>query len=62
MPRYQHPLEVHGIQTLLDEGIDVQDIEVKDLLIMILTELKILNMQMSLITDEEIDENEVDYD
>lgn len=56
MPRFQHPLEVHGVQTIIDEGLDVKDLEVKDLLAMILMELKVLNTHMLLITEEEIDE------
>lgn len=55
MPRYQYPLEVHGLQTILDEGVQVEDLEVKDLLLMILAELKVMNEHLALITDEEIE-------
>jgi len=58
MGRHQYPLEVHGMQTILDEGLDVKDIEVKDLLIMIYVELKKMNDHLYSITDEEI--NHVD--
>jgi len=58
MPRYQSPLEVHGLQTILDEGVEVQDLEVKDLLLFILAELKTMNEHLTIITDEEIDIDE----
>lgn len=54
MARYQYPLEVYGIQTLLDEGVQVEDLELKDLMVMILSELKVLNAHMAIMTDEEI--------
>jgi hypothetical protein len=58
MPRYQYPLEVHGLQTILDEGVQVEDLEAKDLLLMILAELKVMNEHLALITNEEIDIDE----
>lgn len=58
MPRYQFPLEVHGVQTLLDEGVKVDDLEVKDLLVFILAELRVMNRHLALMTDEEIDIDE----
>ena len=60
MGRFQHPLEVYGIQTLLDDGIQVEDLELKDLMVMILSELKTLNMHMSIVTDEEVDAAKID--
>lgn len=58
MPRYQYPLEVHGVQTILDEGVKTEDLEVKDLLLFILAELKTMNEHITIITDEEIDTDE----
>jgi hypothetical protein len=58
MPRYQYPLEVHGVQTILDEGVKTEDLEVKDLLLFILAELKTMNEHLTIITDEEIDTDE----
>jgi len=55
MPREQYPLEIHGIQTILDNGLDVRDLEVKDILLLILAELRIIREHSSIITDEEID-------
>jgi hypothetical protein len=55
MPRFQYPLEVHGLQTILDEGVKAEDLEVKDLLLFILAELKTMNEHLTIITDEEID-------
>ena len=58
MPRYQYPTEVHGLQTILDEGVEVQDLEAKDILLLILAELKTMNEHLTIITDEEIDIDE----
>ena len=55
MPRYQNPLEIHGFTDMVTDGLDVKDLEVKDLLLFILAELKTLNLHMAMITDEEID-------
>ena len=55
MPRFQHPLEIHGFTDMVDEGLDVKDLEVKDLLLFILAELKTMNEHLALITDEELD-------
>ena len=52
--REQWPFEIHGIQTILDEGIEVEDMSVKDLLIEILIELKKANIHNEIITEEEI--------
>jgi len=53
MPRYQHPLEIHGFDDMLEGGLKVKDLEVKDLLLMILMELKTMNTHLYSITDEE---------
>lgn len=58
MPRYQHPLEIHGFDAMVKDGLDVKDLEVKDLLFFILAELKVMNKHLALITDEEIDVND----
>ena len=55
MPRYQHPLEVHGFDEMVEDGLDVKDLEVKDLLFFILAELKTMNEHLTIITDEELD-------
>lgn len=55
MARRQWPVEVHGIQTILDEGLEVEDMSVKDLLVEILMELKKLNLHAQVITNEEIE-------
>lgn len=52
--RKQWPLEVHGIDTILDDGIEVHEKTMRDLLTEILRELKQFNMHMQSITDEEI--------
>ena len=55
MPRKQWPIEIHGMDTILDDGIKVKDLDVKELLVFILIELKKLNIQAQLITEEEIE-------
>lgn len=58
MPRYQSPVEVYGVNKILEEGLDVKDLEVKDILLFILTELKAMNEHLAIVTDEEIDIDE----
>jgi len=53
--RKQWPLEVHGIDTILEDGIDVKELDVQELLVLILFELKKANIQLQSMTDEEID-------
>ena len=55
MPRYQHPLEIYGFDKMVKDGLDVKNLEVKDLLLFILAELKTMNEHLIIITDEEID-------
>ena len=40
MPRKQHPVEVYGLDTIIDDGLDVKDITAIQLLQGILTTLK----------------------
>ena len=58
MPRYQHPLELHGFDKMIEEGLDVKDLEVKDLLFLILAELKVMNEHLTIVSDEEINAND----
>jgi hypothetical protein len=58
MPRYQYPLEVYGFDKMVENGLDVHDLEVKDLLLFILAELKVINEHLTSMTDEEIDVDE----
>lgn len=53
--RIQHPLEIYGLDTIIKDGIKVEDLEVKDLLILVLSELKKINEHLYCITEEEID-------
>lgn len=59
MGREQHPLEIHRFEEMLDEGLDVHEKTVRDLLGEILEELKLFNRHMQVITEEEI--SETDY-
>jgi len=60
--RKQHPLEIHGMDTILGEGISVEDVSSKDLLIYILLELKTMNSFLAEITDMEIEKEEINDD
>lgn len=53
--RVQHPLEVHGVQQILDDGLEVHEMSMRDLLRKILFELQRMNKHLQLITDEEIE-------
>jgi len=55
MPRFQHPLEIYGFDKMIKEGLDVEDLEVKDLLLFILAELKTMNEHLTIISDEELE-------
>ena len=59
MPREQHPLEIYGIQKIIDEGLEVKDISVKDLLFRILIELKIANIHNEIVTEEEVNSHDI---
>ena len=62
MGRKQHPLEIYGMETILGEGITVEDVSSKDLLIYILLELKTMNSFLAEITDMEIEKEEINDD
>lgn len=55
MARTQHPFELYGMDTVLKEGLDVHDFEVKELLAMILIELRVANNHLYSMTDEEVE-------
>lgn len=60
MGRFQHPVEVHGVQKILDEGLDVKEMTLREILVEILMELKKINIHNEIITDEEILDEEVE--
>ena len=60
MPRYQHPFELHGFDKMVEDGLDVKEMSVRDLLCEILGELKRLNDHMYVITEEEIEKEDFD--
>ena len=53
--RSQNPLEIRRFEEMLNEGLDVHEIDLKALLIEILIELRHLNIQMEILTDNEVD-------
>jgi len=54
MMRKQWPLEVQGIDTILDEGIEAKDLDVKELLIEMLRELKKIEYHLSIASDADL--------
>ena len=39
---------------MVEDGLDVKDFEVKDILLFILAELKVINEHLTIVSDEEI--------
>jgi len=54
MSREQWPLEVHGMDTILDEGVESKDLDVKELLIEMLRELKKIEYHLSIASDADL--------
>lgn len=52
--RTQHPLEVHRFDDMVEEGLEVHEKTIRDLLEEILDELKLFNQHMQIITGEEV--------
>jgi len=59
MSRQQFPKEVHGVQEILDDGVEVHEMSLRDLLTEILLELRKANVHNQIITDEEINEGDI---
>ena len=59
MGRIQWPLEVHGVQELLDDGVEVHEMTLRDLLILAITELRITNAHLSILSETEITKQDV---
>ena len=57
--RTQHPIEVHGVQELLDDGVEVHEMTLRDLLILAITELRITNAHLSILSETEITSQDV---
>ena len=58
MGRIQNPVEVQGVQAILDEGLEVHEMSIRDLLQEILYELKHLNKHLFVVTEEELEAND----
>lgn len=59
MSRFQHPLEIHGFDSMVEDGLDVKDLEAKELLVLILTALQKIEFHLQIINDEEFEDSEV---
>ena len=58
MSRVQHPLEVYGFEKMTEEGLDVSEKTVADILKEVVAELKRLNRHLQILTGEEIEDND----
>jgi len=54
MGREQWPLEVQGVETILDEGIKTEDRTTKELLIEVINELKKIEYHLSIASDADL--------
>lgn len=59
MPREQWPLEVYELQKMIDEGLDVKEMTVRDLLLIMIMELKKINLHLSVLDGEEIKDHDI---
>lgn len=59
MFRVQHPTEVDGISTLVDEGVDSKDITAIQLLQSILITLKKIEYHLSIASDTNLNDQDV---
>ena len=59
MSREQWPLEVHGMETILEDGIEVKDLEVKDLLIIAITVLRKIEFHLSILSETELTDQDI---
>ena len=57
--REQWPLEIHGIDTILEEGINVEDLDAKQILLAIFTMLKKIETHLSILSETEITNQDV---
>lgn len=62
MARRQWPLEIHGVQQIIDDGLEVEDMSVKELLTTGIVLLRKIELHLALITDEQINEGDVEND
>lgn len=60
MAEYQYPLEIQQLQEMIDEGLEVKEMDLRDLLITGIIELKKMNYHLSILSDEEIDDIDVE--
>ena len=59
MPRKQHPVEVYGLDTIIDDGLDSKDITAIQLLQGILTTLKKIEFHLSIASDTTLNDQDV---
>lgn len=60
MPEYRNPLEVHQLQEMIDDGLKVKEYDLRDAAISILITLKKIERHLSILSDEEIDDIDVE--
>ncbi len=62
MSRTQHPLEVYRFDDMIEEGLEVHEKTVRDLLNEILVQLKVLTHHMEIVTSSEIEQEDIKND
>ncbi len=60
--RIQHPVEVHGVQELLDYGIKVHEMSLREMFAEMLLTLKKIEIHNQTITDNEFSEGDIEDD
>ena len=59
MPRKQHPVEVYGLDTIIDDGLDSKDITAIQLLEGIFITLKKIEYHLSIASDTTLNDQDV---
>lgn len=59
MGRFQNPLEVYELQKMMDEGLEVKEISLRDILMESLLTLKKIELHLQILSGEEIKNHDI---
>lgn len=59
MSRIQWPLEIHQLQEMIDEGLGVKEMTLRDLILVGIIEFKKMNLHLSILSGEEVTDKDV---
>jgi len=59
MSREQWPLEIHQLQEMIDKGLKVHELSLREILIDGLISLKKIELHLSVLSGEEISDNDI---